>query len=68
MSTCDWILLLLGTSLLLYMFFREGNDNRFDPFPRYGDRNDGKIVFVMLSSQILITVVIFAALYLAGVI
>lgn len=68
MSTCDWILLLLGTSSLLYMFFRTGGGNEFDPFPRYRDGADGKIVFVILSSQVLVTVVILAALHLAGVI
>ena len=48
MSTCDWILLLLGTSSLLYMFFRTESGNEFDPLPRYNDRQDGDIVLTIV--------------------
>lgn len=48
MSTCDWILLSLGISSLLYMFFRTGSGNEFDPFPRYNDRQDGDIVLTIV--------------------
>ena len=68
MSTYEAVILLLATAALLYMFFRKAPLREFDPFPRFGDKQDGTIMFWTFSSQVLAVVLILAALHLMRVI
>ena len=68
MSTCEAVILLLATAAFLYMFFRKAPSREFDPFPRFGDKQDGTIMFWTLSYQVLAVVLVLAALHLMGVI